>query len=89
MLSPTKHLEWIKKQPCLVRGCFYKADPHHVRTAANSGTGMKPTAYDTVPLCRIHHVESHRGARTFQRRYGLDLSAEAAFYARVSGTEMP
>lgn len=51
---------------------------HHVRSAATAGTGMKPSDFDTVPLCAHHHGELHRiGHETFEKRYGVDLLAEA------------
>lgn len=45
----------------------------HVRRAANSGTGTKPSDAYTVSLCREHHAESHRGERTFEKRHSLNL----------------
>ncbi len=39
---------------------------------------MKPDDCWTVPLCGWHHGELHTvGARTFERRHGLDLRAMA------------
>ena len=53
---------------------------------------MKSGSERLVPLCgphevfraagwyllEGHHRESHRGIKTFQRKYGIDLNAEAA-----------
>ena len=50
----------------------------HIRTAANSGLGMKPDDRFAVPCCFDHHKEYHNhGRKTFERKYGLDLLAEA------------
>lgn len=55
----------------------------HVRRAANSGTGMKPSDAYTVSLCREHHAESHRGEKTFEARHGVDLMSLAReFYLK-------
>lgn len=32
---------------------------HHVRTAENSGTGIKPSDFITVPVCDAHHRAAH------------------------------
>ena len=56
----------------------------HIRTAANSGTGFKPSDAFTVSLCREHHAESHRGERTFERLHGLDLSKLAQEFYKSS-----
>jgi hypothetical protein len=87
-----RHLRWIRRQSCVVPDCrsFAAIEAAHVRTAGNAGTGIKPHDKFTVPMCREHHAEQHkRGWRTFERRYGLDLLAEAAKYAESSGTELP
>lgn len=71
------HLVYIRSLPCCVPGCkkFARIDPHHVRTAANSGTALKPMDTECVPLCRIHHDEHDRlGRHSFQAKYGLDLA---------------
>lgn len=55
-----------------------RCDPHHVRTAANSGTGTKPGHDRIVPLCRHGHDEHDDiGAETFSKKYGLDLVLHA------------
>jgi hypothetical protein len=89
--SDPKHLEFVRSQPCCVRGCLEPGEPHHVRSASTSGTGLKPADLGhTISVCRKHHDEGHdRGWRTFERKYGLDLAAEAAFLGSVSGQEMP
>ncbi len=86
-----KHLAWVRRQPCCVPGCQRtQIESHHIRTAANSGTGLKPPDTATVPLCAVHHLQGHSlGWRTFQQAHGIDLTAIAAEYARLSGQEMP
>jgi len=86
-----KHLAWVRLQPCCVPGCSRpQVEAHHVRTAANSGTGLKPPDTATVPLCAVHHLQGHSiGWRTFQDSHGVDLMAIARECAAQSGWEMP
>lgn len=73
------HLAWVRLQPCCAGRCQGRGEAHHVRTAANSGTGIKPPDTDSVPLCRKHHAELHKGgAWTFQTTHEIDLEAVAA-----------
>jgi hypothetical protein len=76
------HIEFVKSLPCCVPGCLSwdTSDPHHVRTAANSGTGLKPPdSGHTVPMCHDHHLEYHQiGKRTFQAKHGIDLAQIAS-----------
>ena len=84
------HKEWIEQQGCyaMYAACYpgYCSGPivaHHVRTAANSGAGMKPSDEWLVPLCDKHHKEGHqKGWKTFERKYGVDLKAIAKELAR-------
>lgn len=78
-----RHRAFVRSHHCCVPGC--DAGPiefAHVRTAANSGTGLKPGDESGVSLCRDHHAEQHRiGAISFQKRHGIDLAQLAAEYA--------
>lgn len=76
--------------PCLVWSngrslCVGPTEPDHVRAR---GAGGKD-AGNVVPLCSGHHSERHTiGIRTFERRYGIDLEAEARKIAeRVAARE--
>lgn len=92
-MSDRVHLAWIRQQECCVPGCERRA-PHavieaaHIRRASNSGTGIKPSDRFCVPLCADHHAESHRGERTFERKYGIDLMAMAVEYDLGSGSDL-
>jgi hypothetical protein len=90
------HKAWIESQPCMIRTfeCFPKADCQgdivsaHIRTAANSGTGLKPPQWDTVPLCTHHHGLQHqKGQPEFARLCGLNLLPVAQGYAERSPDE--
>lgn len=45
----------------------------HIRRASSSGVGTKPSDAFTISLCREHHAESHRGEKTMEAKYGIDL----------------
>lgn len=70
-----RHYAYVKTFPCAVRGCPNRpSDFAHLRSAANSGMGLKPADYYGVPLCRRHHMEQHRvGQRAFEKQYMVNL----------------
>ena len=60
-------LQTIREKPCSV--CFRvgPSDPHHIRTR---GAGGSDTFDNLLPLCREHHVETHKiGRATFLEKY--------------------
>jgi Protein of unknown function (DUF968) len=77
-LRSPRHLAWVRSLPCSVPGCRGEmVQAHHVRKGA--GVGMKPADRYAAPVCIEHHTEGHTGGwRTFEARYGVDLSAIAA-----------
>jgi hypothetical protein len=81
-----RHRRWVKSHGCCVPGCDATiVDFAHLRSCANAGTGQKPHDIFGVSLCRHHHVEQHSlGVDAFDRKYGIDLSALAAEFARCS-----
>jgi hypothetical protein len=89
-MSKARHIAIIRSLPCCIPGCRHtRIELHHIRTAANSGIGMKPSDDWLVPLCFEHHQEGHRrGWRTFERTYDISLSAIARELAQID-TEMP
>ena len=65
--------------------CSGKMHAHHCREGANGSMGKKPDDSTAVPLCEVAHAEIHNvGWRTFEARYGVDLSALAADIWRTS-----
>lgn len=77
-LRSPRHLAWIRTLPCSVPGCTGEmVQAHHVRKGA--GVALKPSDRSAVGLCLDHHTEGHQGGwRSFEVRYGVDLSAIAA-----------
>lgn len=85
-----KHRAFIRRHTCVVtvgKGhdeCSGSIQCCHRRTAANSGTSMKPGDWETWPGCLKHHAEQHRGEKTFEKKYGLDLAAICKEFVRLS-----
>jgi hypothetical protein len=64
--------------------CSGRMHAHHCREGADGGTGMKSGDNTCVPLCDLAHAEIHaKGWRTFETKYGIDLSklAERLWHA--------
>jgi hypothetical protein len=80
------HLKWVRTLGCGIPGCFgTPIHAHHDRSAANSGTGLKPGDENVVNLCAYHHYELHqRGKRGFQAKYGLELADHARWLSAQS-----
>lgn len=80
-----RHERWVRSHNCSVSDCLNgPIEFAHIRTAANAGTGLKPASWSGVSLCADHHAESHRGERTFERKYAINLAEIAAEFARKS-----
>ena len=87
------HCQWIRGRDkcCVADGdfgpgaivCSGSMQAHHIRTAANSGTALKPGDDQVVAICSSHHRQAHDiGQETFQRMYKVDLMKLAAEYWR-------
>jgi hypothetical protein len=76
---------------CIVPGCRrWPCQFCHVRSAANSGTALKPFASFGVAMCDLHHTEQHRiGQPGFERKHNISLfGTAAAFYRNSPDHEM-
>jgi ERF superfamily len=54
------HVRFVAKHPCLICG-RQPSDAHHLRFAQSRALGRRVSDEFTVPLCRGHHREVHRG----------------------------
>ncbi len=81
-----RHEKFVRLHGCVVPGCQNAPiEFMHLRSAANSGMGLKPHSSFGVSGCREHHAEAHQiGHDTFAAKYGIDLWALAAAYVRAS-----
>lgn len=71
-----RHLRRVAALGCIV--CGAAAIAHHIRSGTSSGTGLKASDYETIPLCNLHHttggygVAIHAGQEEWERRYGTE-----------------
>ena len=72
------HVKLVAKQPCLICG-RRPADAHHLRFAQSRTLGRKVSDEFTVPLCRGHHRELHRGGdeAAWWKKAGIDPTVPA------------
>jgi hypothetical protein len=82
-----KHLAFVRKQRCVIAGrvgthtgrmhrCLRGMDAHHEPTI---GKRTDWSDRKVVAMCREAHEERHRiGKARFERRYNVNLEAEAA-----------
>jgi ERF superfamily len=77
-LRDKTHVRYVSTRPCLICG-RHPSDPHHVRIAQQRALGRKVSDEFTVPLCRSHHREVHRGGdeAAWWKRAGVDALAVA------------
>jgi hypothetical protein len=68
-----EHRRFVSAQACLVCG-RQPSDPHHLRSAQPRALSRKVSDEFTVPLCRIHHREVHRGGdeAAWWNKLGID-----------------
>jgi hypothetical protein len=73
------HRKFVSSQACLICG-RQPSDPHHLRSAQPRALGRKVSDEFTVPLCRIHHREVHRGGNeaAWWKRIGIEPHLVAA-----------
>jgi hypothetical protein len=55
------HRDFVCSQPCVVCG-RRPSDAHHVQFGQPRALGRKVSDEFTVPLCRVHHRDLHRGS---------------------------
>lgn len=76
--SERRHLRRVAALGCIV--CGSTAIAHHIRTGESSGTALKSSDYETIPLCNPHHttggygVAIHAGQEEWERRYGTEIN---------------
>ena len=81
------HLQWLRGRACCVEakgGCSGKIQAAHVDNAGGKGMALKVADWKAVPACAGRHEEMHRGAKSFEAKYRIDLVAAAAAYAAKS-----
>jgi hypothetical protein len=80
-----EHRKFVSAQACLVCG-RQPSDAHHLRSAQPRALSRKVSDEFTVPLCRIHHREIHRGGdeAAWWNKLGIDpYFVAAALWAQT------
>lgn len=79
-----RHRRFVRSHHCCVPACFEGPVVFaHFRTAANSGTGMKPHDRYGISLCDAHHKEQHQiGQAAFEKKYGISMEDLADAFTR-------
>ncbi len=77
-----KKAQWIRTLPCAICSAPPPCEASHVRTAANSGTGIKPSDNYIIPACKkCHFLETTRGrSYTLLNVLGIKKDREASKY---------
>ena len=75
-----QHRRFVRSHGCAVPGCpCTDIEFAHLRTAANSGTGVKPHDGFGIAMCSGHHAQAHLiGHDTFAKNNHIDLCRIAA-----------
>jgi hypothetical protein len=84
-----EHLRFVARQSCLICGRA-PSQAHHVRFAQSRGLALKVSDEFTVPLCAIHHNESHATGdeRRWWREHNIDpLPIAEELWRKSNGTE--
>lgn len=71
------HRAWVRRHCCVVTGC--NAGPIQFCHVKSRGAGGGD--WYGVSMCLEHHDEQHKGIKTFERKYAIDLYALAAEFA--------
>ncbi|OCG72975.1 DUF968 domain-containing protein [Gilliamella sp. Occ4-3] len=82
-----KYTQWVKAQPCVC--CGKQADdPHHIIGYGQGKMGGKAHDIFTLPLCREHHNELHRGVEAWEQTHGSQILLLVQFLDRVFGMKV-
>jgi hypothetical protein len=83
-----RHRAFLRRHQCVVGrvDCDNsRIEVAHIRSAANSGTGIKPADWDAIPLCWSCHKLQHLiGQREFEKQFHINLTELAKEFARQS-----
>ncbi|MBU6462898.1 MAG: ERF family protein [Bradyrhizobium sp.] len=85
------HLRFVASQPCLICARM-PSDAHHLKFAEQRAMGRKVSDRFTVPICRLHHRDVHRGGdeRTWWRSKEIDpLTIAASLWERTHSVGQP
>ena len=84
-----EHLKFVAAQSCLICGRT-PSDAHHIKFAEQRAMGRKVSDKFTVPICRLHHRELHRGGneRAWWQQQDIEpLAVAAALWKKTHTVE--
>tara|TARA_Y100000401_G_scaffold112259_1_gene111480 strand:- start:14 stop:388 length:375 start_codon:yes stop_codon:yes gene_type:complete len=71
IIRSPKHLNFIRKQPCIITG--QKAQACHIRILTDGGTSLKPSDFFAYSLCPELHKQQHiLGEITFYHKWQIN-----------------
>ena len=71
---------WVRSWPCLICARRFGIEAAHT---GPHGLGQKASDLQTVPLCRQHHEDLHRGVLDFQERHGINIPDAVAMFNAI------
>ena len=68
-----KYLAFIRGLPCII--CGKDAEACHINEPGR-GMGQKDSDLQTIPMCNLHHMESHKDIVEFCKKRNKDIYKE-------------
>lgn len=83
MYRSKKHLDFIRKQPCIISD-QHDSQACHIRVLSDAGIGLKPSDF-AIPMIYHYHRMSHDlGEVRFFQKFKINPYELALFYAKKS-----
>lgn len=83
MYRSIKHLNFIRKQPCIISDQL-DSQACHIRILSDAGVGLKPSDF-AIPMIYYYHRMSHDlGEIRFFQKFNINPYDFAIFYAKNS-----
>jgi len=83
MYRSAKHLNFIRKQTCIISGQD-DVQACHIRVLSDGGVGLKPSDF-TIPMhYQFHKMQHDLGEIKFYARFGINPYEKSLYYAKLS-----
>ena len=83
MYRSIKHLNFIRKQPCIISDQF-DCQACHIRILSDGGTGLKPSDFAIPMIYQYHRLSHDMGEISFFTKFKINPYEIALFYAKQS-----
>lgn len=71
IIRSAKHLNFIRKQPCIITG--QKTQACHIRILTDGGTSIKPSDYFCIGLHKdLHRQQHYLGEISFYQKWSIN-----------------